>query len=198
LNRLIRRDSDLLRQAGIGRLQPKRVETAPPIYTYTNDNTWQPKTVSGQIDAELSIQVYDCRLQPSVTLPDAIEKFKSILADRKEEFSKKITLCVDPTVDAPYESSDSPYESSDSPYESSDSPYESSDSPYESSDSPYESSDSPYESSDSPMAVDPSIASNTLAGQLALERIGFNWLQQARSDLNGADVTVLILDTLPV
>lgn len=197
LNHLIRRDSNLLRQAGIARLEPQRAEAAPPIHAYTND-TWQPQTVSSRTDTELSIKVYDCKLQPKVTLPDAIEKLKSILAEREEESFKKITLCVDPTVDTPYESSDSPYESSDSPYESSDSPYESSDSPYESSDSPYESSDSPYESSDSPVAVDPFIASNTLAGQPALERIGFNWLRQMRPDLTGADVTVLILDTLPV
>ena len=31
-----------------------------------------------------------------------------------------------------------------------------------------------------------------------MERIGFNWLRQARPDLTGADVTVLVLDTLPV
>jgi subtilisin family serine protease len=31
-----------------------------------------------------------------------------------------------------------------------------------------------------------------------MERTGFNWLRQARSELNGSDVTVLILDTLPV
>jgi subtilisin family serine protease len=204
LNQLTRRDPNLLRQAGIERLGSERAGAAPPIRAYA-DGRWQPQALPRQIDTELSIQVYDCKLQPNVTLPDAIDKLKSILADREEESLKKITVCVDPTVDAPYESSDSPYESSDSPYESSDSPYESSDSPYESSDSPYESSDSPYESSDSPyessdspIAVDPVIASNTLAGQPALERIGFNWLRQMRPDLTGADVTVLILDALPV
>ncbi len=31
-----------------------------------------------------------------------------------------------------------------------------------------------------------------------MERIGFNWLRQARPDLTGTDVTVLVLDTLPV
>ncbi|GAB4528553.1 MAG: hypothetical protein Kow0063_04890 [Anaerolineae bacterium] len=191
LNQLASREVNLLRQAGIRHLEPEQTGVAPPIYAYGDDNTWQPQTIASQVDTELSIQVYGCALQPNVTLPDAIDKLKSALADRGEEFLKKITLCLDPTLDSPYESSDSPYESSDSPYESSDSPYES-------SDSPYESSDSPYESSDSPMVVDPSVTSNSLAGQPALERVGFNWLRNMRPDLTGAGVTVLILDTLPV
>jgi hypothetical protein len=65
-------------------------------------------------------------------------------------------------------------------------------------DSPFESEDAPFESEDAPVAVDPAIVANTVAGQPALERIGFNWLRQARPDLTGQNVTVLILDTLPV
>jgi subtilisin family serine protease len=191
LNELIESTPNMLRQAGIDRLQAKLSQVASSVYAYTDDGTWQPQILPSQIETELSLQVYDCGLLPDIPLSDAVEGLRSFLADQKEEVFEKITLCVDPVVDNPYESSDSPYESSDSPYESSDSPYES-------SDSPYESSDSPYESSDSPIAVDPSIVSNTLAGQPALERVGFNWLRQERPDLKGADVTVLILDTLPV
>jgi hypothetical protein len=68
----------------------------------------------------------------------------------------------------------------------------------QSGDAPFESGDAPFESGDAPLAVDPSITGNTVTGQPAMERIGFNWLRQARSELIGSDVTVLILDTLPV
>jgi subtilisin family serine protease len=65
-------------------------------------------------------------------------------------------------------------------------------------DSPFDAGDAPFDAGDAPLAVDPASVGNTIAGQPALERIGFNWLRQERPDLTGADVTVLILDTLPV
>jgi hypothetical protein len=188
LNRLIEASPDLLQEMGIPDLRPEPVDMSPPVYTYVNGR-WRSQVAQSQAETTLSLQLY--ALAPNNLPSDATANLKDFLERQGSELFRKITICIDPAVDSPFEGSDAPFEGSDAPFEGSDAPFEG-------SDAPFEGSDAPFEGSDAPLAVDPSIVSNTLAGQPMLERIGFNWLRQERPDLTGADVTVLILDTLPV
>jgi hypothetical protein len=188
LNRLIEASPGLPQEMGIPGLCPEPIEMSPSVYTYVN-NKWRPQVAQSQAETTLSLQVY--AFDPNILSSDATAKLKGFLEREGSELFRKITICIDPVVDSPFEGSDAPFEGSDAPFEGSDAPFEG-------SDAPFEGSDAPFEGSDAPLAVDPSIVSNTLVGQPALERIGFNWLRQERPDLIGADVTVMVLDTLPV
>jgi hypothetical protein len=156
------------------RKQPLDIRTVAPKAVETPlvhtwvEDHWRSETVPPQAAPTLALQVY--RADGSTTPLNAVTKFRDFLDKQKPELLNELTLCVDPVVDSPFESEDSPFESEDSP----------------------------FESEDSPLAVDSSIVAQTVAGQPALERTGFNWLRQARPDLTGQNVTVLILDTLPV
>jgi hypothetical protein len=188
LNSLIEASPDLPQEMGIPGLRPEPVEMSLPVHASVNGK-WHSQVAQSQAELTLSLQTY--ALDLAITPSDATAKLKDFLERQRPEILRKITVCVDPVVDSPFESGDAPFESGDAPFESGDAPFES-------GDAPFESGDAPFESGDAPQAVDPSIVSNTLAGQPALERVGFNWLRQERPDLKGADVTVLILDTLPV
>jgi len=217
-NRLIKKTPDPLIDAGVKGLRPETTETLPSVHAYVNGK-WRPQTVRSEVTNALSLQTYSYDLRPQVTPSDVTTKLESFLRTHEAKLLRDITVCVDPAVDspfegsdapfegsdapfegsdAPFEGSDAPFEGSDAPFEGSDAPFEGSDAPFEGSDAPFEGSDAPFEGSDAPLAVDPTIVNNTVAGQPAMERTGFNWLRQARSDLTGADVTVLVLDTLPV
>jgi hypothetical protein len=188
LNRLIEASPDLPQEMGIPGLRPEPIEMSPPVYTYVN-NKWCPQVAQSQAETTLSLQVY--AFDPNILPSDATSHLKDFLEGQGSELLRKITICVDPVVDSPFEGGDAPFEGGDAPFEGGDAPFEG-------GDAPFEGGDAPFEGGDAPLAVDPSIVSNTLAGQPALERIGFNWLRQERPDLTGVDVTVLILDTLPV
>ena len=155
---------------GIG---PTSIET-PLVHRWV-ESQWRSEALLHEAQPTLALQIYSS--DGSTTAPDAVTKFRDFLGKQKPELLDELTMCVDPVLDSPFESEDSPFESEDSPFES---------------------EDSPFESEDSPLAVDSSIVAHTVAGQPALERTGFNWLRQARPDLMGQNVTVLILDTLPV
>jgi len=191
LNRLIEESTDF----PVPGLKPEPVETSLPVYAYANGK-WRSQVIQSQAEVSLSLQVYsfDSELAPL----DATAKLTEFLESQGPELREGIKICVDPVVDSPFESEDAPFESEDAPFESEDAPFESEDAPFESEDAPFESEDAPFESEDAPFAVDPSIVGNTVAGQPAMERTGFNWLRQGRPDLTGSDLTVLILDTLPV
>jgi hypothetical protein len=183
-------------------LKARPLDSAPPVHVY-NNRRWHAVAAESQAQLALALQVYS--FDERVVAEEATEKLRTFVEKQDPELRKKLTVCVDPAVDSPFEGSDSPFEGSDSPFEGSDSPFEGSDSPFEGSDSPFEGSDSPFEGSDSPfegsdspLAIDATNVCNTVAGQPAMERTGFNWLRQGRPDLTGAGVTVVILDTLPV
>ena len=197
LNTIIESTPDLLTETGVTRLRPEPTDPPPPVYAYVNGK-WRPESAPSEAATELSLQVYAYDQRRRIDPSDVATELKDLLRTREEELFRQITICIDPVVDSPFESEDAPFESEDAPFESEDAPFESEDAPFESEDAPFESEDAPFESEDAPFAIDPSIIGNTVAGQPALERVGFNWLRQARPDITGADVTVLILDTLPV
>ena len=239
LNKLIKKTPDLLIDTGVTGLRPERTETPPPVYAYVNGK-WRGQDAQSETAIALSLQTYAYDLRPQVTPPDVSEKLKHFLKVHESSLLRKITVCVDPVLDspfeggdapfeggdapfeggdapfeggdapfeggdapfeggdAPFEGGDAPFEGGDAPFEGGDAPFEGGDAPFEGGDAPFEGGDAPFEGGDAPLAVDPMIASYTIAGQPAMERTGFNWLRQARPELTGSDVTVLILDTLPV
>jgi subtilisin family serine protease len=132
------------------------------------EGQWRSEALQHQAAPTLALQVYGS--DGSTTVPDTVTEFRDFLDKQKPELLDELTICVDPVVDSPFDSEDAPFDSEDAP----------------------------FDSEDAPLAVDSSIAAHTVAGQPALERTGFNWLRQVRPDLTGQNVTVLILDTLPV
>jgi hypothetical protein len=187
LNILIERSPGLPQEIGIPGLRPESVEASPPVYAYTRGK-WRSWRMQGRAEIGLGLQVY--AFDPGVLPSDATANLKSFLEKQEPELARKISICIDPVVDSPFETGDAPFETGDAPFETGDAPFET-------GDAPFETGDAPFETGDAPWAVDPAISDNTVAGQPALERVGFNWLRQARPDLVGQDVTVLILDTLP-
>jgi hypothetical protein len=173
LNRLIEASPDL-QVIGLPGLRPESIETSPPVYAYSRGR-WRSWRAHSQAEIGLALQVY--AFDPSLLPVDATASLKGFLESRLPELARRISICIDPVVDSPFETGDAPFETGDAPFET---------------------GDAPFETGDAPWVVDPAIAGNTVAGQAALERVGFNWLRQARPDLVGRDVTVLILDTLPV
>jgi hypothetical protein len=190
LNELIKKKPDLLIKTGITGLRPQPTDPSPPVYAHVNGK-WQSQATRSEAATELSLQVYGYDLRPHIAPSDVTDNLQQFLEESEAKLLGRITICVDPVVDSPFESGDAPFESGDAPFESGDAPFES-------GDAPFESGDAPFESGDAPLAVDPGIVNNTIPGQPAMERTGFNWLRQARSELDGSDTTVLILDTLPV
>jgi hypothetical protein len=204
LNRLIKKTPDLLIDAGVTGLSPEPTKTSPLIHAYV-DGKWHPHTAQSEAAAALSFQTYSYDLRSKVLPSEVTEKLEHFLEANEAKLLGEITVCVDPAVDspfeggdAPFEGGDAPFEGGDAPFEGGDAPFEGGDAPFEGGDAPFEGGDAPFEGGDAPLAVDPVIVSNTVAGQPAMERTGFNWLMQARSELDGTDVTVLVLDTLPV
>jgi len=183
LNELIEKTPDPLKKAGIPSLRPKAPAPPPSVYTPGNGK-WHAQAIQSEAAIDLSLQVYGFDVRRHIVPSDVTENLRRFLSESETELLRRVTICVDPVVDSPFESGDAPFESGDAPFES--------------GDAPFESGDAPFESGDAPLAVDPNITGNTVKGQPAMERIGFNWLRQARSELIGSDVTVLILDTLPV
>ena len=161
-------------QIGIPSLHAEATEPSPPLYAHVNGE-WQPQPTPSQVPTELALQVY--RFEADISPSEAADRLKTFLEEQRPELLQAITICLDPTVDSPFEGGDAPFEGGDAPFEG---------------------GDAPFEGGDAPLAVDPTLVSNTVGGQPAMERIGFNWLRQSRPDLTGADVTVLVLDTLPV
>jgi hypothetical protein len=204
LNSLIEESPDLLIDDGVTNLSPEAIETSPPVYAY-DDGKWNAHVAQSEVAATLKFQTYSYDLRSKVPPPTITEKLEQSLEASQAELLGQITVCVDPAVDspfeggdAPFEGGDAPFEGGDAPFEGGDAPFEGGDAPFEGGDAPFEGGDAPFEGGDAPLAVDPAVVSNTVAGQPAMERTGFNWLKQARPELGGTDVTVLILDTLPV
>jgi hypothetical protein len=197
LNGLIEESPDLLQEMGIPGLHPEPIEMSPPVYAYVNGK-WRSQVAQSQAETPLLLQIYAYDLQPNITVSDVAANLKHFLETNKPELHRKINVCIDPVVDSPFETGDAPFETGDAPFETGDAPFETGDAPFETGDAPFETGDAPFETGDAPLAVDPASVGNTIAGQPALERTGFNWLRQERPDLTGADVTVMVLDTLPV
>jgi len=208
LDSLLSQSPGPFQEIGIPSLHAEPIEMSPPVYAYDNQ-TWRSQDIPTEAETPLSLRVYGfgSRRSPS----DVTARLKDFLKKQKPELHKQLTICVDPVLDspfegedapfegedAPFEGEDAPFEGEDAPFEGEDAPFEGEDAPFEGEDAPFEGEDAPFEGEDAPLAVDPTITRNTVAGQPAMERIGFNWLRQVRSDLDATDVTVLILDTLP-
>jgi hypothetical protein len=190
LNSLLEESPDLLIDDGVAELSPEAAETSPPVHAY-GDGQWHPHAAQSEAAASLSFQTYAYDLRSKVSPSEVTNKLGRFLEANEAKLLGEITVCVDPAVDSPFEGGDAPFEGGDAPFEGGDAPFEG-------GDAPFEGGDAPFEGGDAPLAVDPMIVSNTVAGQPAMERTGFNWLRQARSELGGTDVTVLVLDTLPV
>ena len=204
LNGLIKEKPDLLIEAGVTGLRPEPTEMTPPIHTFVNGK-WRPQVARSNATTSLSIQAYAYELQPDITPSDVSTALRHFLQANEAKLFREITVCVDPVLDspfdagdAPFDAGDAPFDAGDAPFDAGDAPFDAGDAPFDAGDAPFDAGDAPFDAGDAPLAVNSSIIDNTVSGQPALERIGFNWLRQARSDLTGADVTVLILDTLPV
>jgi hypothetical protein len=195
LNRLIEESPDLPQEMDIPGLRPEPTEMSLPIYTYVN-NKWHAQVAQSQAETTLSLQVY--AFDPNILPSNATANLKDFLERQGSELLRKITICVDPVVDSPFDTGDAPFDTGDAPFDTGDAPFDTGDAPFDTGDAPFDTGDAPFDTGDAPLVVDPASVGNTIAGQPALERIGFNWLRQERRDLTGADVTVLILDTLPV
>jgi subtilisin family serine protease len=195
LNRLIETSPDLPQEMGIPDLRPEPVEMSLPVYAYINGK-WRSQVAQSQAETTLLLQLY--AYTSDITPSDATAKLKDFLERQRPELLREITVCIDPVVDSPFDAGDAPFDAGDAPFDAGDAPFDAGDAPFDAGDAPFDAGDAPFDAGDAPLAVDPASVGNTIAGQPSLERIGFNWLRQERPDLTGADVTVLILDTLPV
>jgi subtilisin family serine protease len=197
LDELIRQIPENQPGIGVTGLSPEPPETSPPVYAHTNGK-WNSQVTRSEAKIELSLQKYSYDLRPDISPDDVTSQLRSFLKTHEEKLLKEITICVDPVLDSPFDAGDAPFDAGDAPFDAGDAPFDAGDAPFDAGDAPFDAGDAPFDAGDAPVAVNHEIISNTVAGQPAMERTGFNWLRQARPDLTGEGVTVLILDTLPV